>query len=158
MFKSTANAQQMLTRTANHSTKGSAKGFVDGVGVNPVLVLGESERKEARRRALNAQIDRLSMELIEQKQVSNTLLHRKDMPGHLESIAKANALRASIKNLRDEITAMGARARRPPSDHVDRAFIDICKETMTKAQFDLVMRQAKARVHAAANNEQDESK
>jgi hypothetical protein len=145
MFKRTANSQQMLTRTANHSTKGSAKGYVDGVGINPALVLSTSEQREARRRALNAQIEQLCTELAQQKQASNVLLHRRDIAGHHDSVARANALRASIRNLRAEVTALNPGSRRIPSSLIERAFVDICKETMTKAHFDLILRQAMER-------------
>lgn len=148
MFKRTANSMQLNTRTGNHSTKGSAKGFVDGLGVNAATVLSESERKESRRRAIGAQILKLSAELAQQKQVSNALLRQGNIGGHQASIVKANLLRASISELRAEVTMLNPGARRLPSSLIERAFVDICKETMTKAQFDLMMRQAKDRVRS----------
>jgi len=159
MFKSAANAQQMLTRTANHSTKGSAKGFVDGMGENAAAVLDDNERRESRHRALDSRITQLVTQLELQKQESNVLLHRRDIAGHHRSIARANELRASIRQLRTEMTALNPNSRRLPSSLIERAFVDICKETMTKAQFELFLRQAKERVRATPrDNEAKEPK
>lgn len=148
MYGKTADSQQLLTRTANHSTKGSAKGFVSGMGENAAVVLNDNERRESRRRAIDAQLVQLGEQLARQKQESNTLLRKREIAAHHESIAKANDLRAAIHALRAELTALNTKSRRLPSSLVERAFVDICKETMTKAQFNLLMRQAMARVRA----------
>lgn len=148
MFKSTANAQQMLMRTGNHSTKGSAKGFVDGIGENAAVVLDENERRESRRRSIEAELAQLRIQLREQKQESNRLLHARQMAAHIESIEKCNAIKARMSTLQAEVPRLNPNSRRLPSSLIERAFVDICKETMTKAQFDMTIRKAMDRVRA----------
>ncbi len=158
MYGRTANAQQLLTRTANHSTKGSAKGFVDGMGENAAAVLDENERRESRRRAINAELETLRNDLALQKEASNRLLRARRIDEHHESIAKANDLRKRIAALQTESASLNLKSRRLPASLVERAFVDICKESMTKAQFDLYMRQAMARVRAIEEEGNDEQK
>jgi hypothetical protein len=159
MFKSTANAQQMLTRTANHSTKGSAKGFVDGIGENAALVLRDSERKQSLRQGLLRKIELLSVELGRQKINANETLRRNDMHAHMAANVRVKEIKAELTALRHQTAELKPDKQVIPQSLIENAFVDICKETMTKAHFDLTLRKAKERVRLAnTNGEADHGK
>lgn len=156
MHKGTSNSEQAHTRTGNHSTRGSAKGFVEGLGENAASVLTSAQAKENLRLSIHAERADLSAQLKRQKQESNELLHARDIKGHHASVEKCNAIRDRVAQLTAELVDLNldrkmGKVNALSGTAVQQAFIDICRETMTKPQFQILMRQAKARAAEQAS-------
>lgn len=130
MIGATAKAEQFQSRSGSESTKGSRKGFsLLGGGENPVDHLTDEEK----RASLVAVWKALQPELAD---------------------AKLKKDPARVKRISVEIAQVGLlihaiRPKRRSALGLSELFIDICREQMTKPQFNLIMDEANRRQRAA---------
>lgn len=143
MFKSTSKAEQFYARSGSESTKGSRKGYsLLDEGVNPTAVLSEVELAMNEQIALKARLSKLNEE--NAAYTDTVMLHEgvKNQEFH-------GAVRARHK-VRQQIREITLRQQelnkiiKPAGKVHDMAqiFMDVCKETMPRAQFMLLVQKA----------------
>lgn len=148
MFKGTAQAEQFHTRSGSESTKGSRKGFaLLGGGEDPAAHLTAREKWENERRVLVAQMEVVRHEL----GVAKTDVKR--LFGTGDPYFKArDKVTANIKLIGEISAQLGELKKKNKCNPTDlrAAFMDVCRERLTKAQFTLFMDEATKRANAAA--------
>jgi hypothetical protein len=127
VYKATADARQFQRRDGNHSTKGTSRG---------VNLLGweqpEHLSPEQQRRAMAARVS----------QINEFLRANKDVPKW-----RREALGAEQKGLEERMRAIRPTRRAPD---VRQHFIDVARERLTLAEFNIWMGEAVERDRRAA--------
>lgn len=142
MIGATAKAEQFYGRAGSEATKGSRKGFsLLGGGECPSLVLTCQESHESKRRALKATLRAATIDAAAAKA---------DMAANVgcgDPYFKAKRRRECAMELARLTMLELSKLKLVKTHSSDKRqhFIDICHETMTRAQFRLVMREAEDR-------------
>ena len=134
MIGATARAEQFYERSGSESTKPSRKGFsLLGGGENPCDHLTPEER----RASLVQKWKKLQGDLAEAKRGKNK-----------------RQLRAICQEITETGLAINAiRPKRASSRDVTGHFVDVCREMMTKPQFNAIMDEANRRLRATSKGE-----
>lgn len=133
MIGNTAKHEQFITRTGNHSTKGSAKGFsLLNDGENPVDVLSSEEQRES--------LVKKYQKLLEVRNASTDKDERK-------------RLALEIQELMKEFTAIRKKRKSENAKDIRNIFMDVCRERLTKAMFKILMDEANNRQREALKEE-----
>jgi hypothetical protein len=122
MLKSQSNSEQFQTRSGNHSTKGSRKGFdLLGGGEDPTKVLTIEERRDS------LKLRMLSIEYL---------------MGSTADKGLRKKLGAEKFELQQQMSALRVKRKSEKPESIPGAFIDICRERMSKHQFRCIMDEA----------------
>lgn len=127
MIGATAKAEQFYQRSGSESTKGSRKGFsLLGGGDNPLDYMTDEQKRDSLVKVW------------------------KGLQVRIEE-AKKHRNKAEIANIGRQISECGLainaiRAKRRSAPDVAQFFIDVCRETMTRPQFNSVMDEANKRL------------
>jgi len=138
MIGATAKSEQFHSRSGSESTKGSRKGFtLLGGGDDPLSHL----TPEDRRASLTAIVRALQFDLSEAK--ASKEIHR----------VKQIGLR--LFDLNTEINKIRPTRRSGYGNNIGNLFVDICREQMTKPQFNAIMTEANRRHRSASTKEKE---
>lgn len=152
MLKATATAEQFFTRSGNESTKGSRKGYsLLGGGENPADLMDEHQDRQNRREAIKARLRLLHEDATKQKEIIVNTRFKKP-PAFYAAVQRKATIAVEITELTKELTAIKAEYMvMPDKKSVQAHFVDICRETLTKAQFRAILRQASIRAEQEQN-------
>ncbi len=142
MIGATAKAEQFYTRSGSEATKGSRKGYsLLGEGESPLVVLTEKESIESVRASLKGQLKAAQ----EDHATAKIAMRMAFGTGDAYFIAKGQWERAgkAIVAICAELSKIKG-ARKDPAN-VQRHFVNICRDTMTWAQFNRILTEANAR-------------
>lgn len=132
MIKGQAKAEQFYTRSGSESTKGSRKGFGLLGGGEDVLAHLAPEEKRA---SLVQKFKALQIELVEVKK-------GRDKRRLQQIISEITTTQEAISAIRPKRVSSDPQA-------IANLFIDVCREMMTKPQFNAIMDEANRRQRAA---------
>jgi hypothetical protein len=151
MSKAQAKAEQFFTRSASHSTKGSRKGFdLLDHGVNPAAVLNADELAQNHKSALVSRLTCLNAELAVLNAEVRKQAQFKKQP-FFDALKRRDAVKAAHADILAQIVALNAaRQRTTVAGRIERHFVDLCRETMTRAHFNILMDQARERAKREA--------
>jgi len=141
--KGTQSSEQFMTRTGNHSTKPSAKGFgLLGEGsINPNALLSPEQSRGsllAARLAMEERIRAFNVTLRDE-----TLSHSQKMQLGSERRALKEKLKEIIKE--QEVIVGSIRTDIPRNTDLSRFIADVVKERMTVPQWKIILAEAEKR-------------
>lgn len=150
MIGQTAKAGQYFERSGSESTKGTRGGAnLLGGGIDPTLVLSEQEERASRQAALKARLD-VELEALKVAKAQMIANFGKGDP-----YFKARSNRDRIGKAIQEIHAELSKIKGEYSTGTPRAllfhFAAACRDSLTNAQFVMLMKEAHKR--AAAESE-----
>ena len=138
MIGATARSEQFMDRSGNESTKGSRKGYsILGGGENPANLMTTFQDRQNRLAAVRSKLRLLQIEATKTKEVivKNRL---KKNQAFFEAVERKASLSVEITALHTELTTIKSEyLGAPEKGSVQRHFVDVCRERMTKAQFRL---------------------
>jgi hypothetical protein len=146
MIGATAKAEQFFTRSANESTKGSRKGFdLLGGGVNPTSILSLDEKLQNQRKALIAELQLLVQEAKELDAIKFANSKKKNR-AFFDATQRIKDLKIRQGVIAAELTKLKAQTPSPiRQETLERCFMDVAVETLTKAQFSTLLKAARQR-------------
>jgi hypothetical protein len=148
MIGATAKAEQFYTRSGSEATKGSRKGFsLLGGGVNPSVVLSEREERESRQTALRAKLKVELAELALAKQMVKDYFGKGD--AYFKWRAEKERATKEVMGTTEALSAIKKEYLTGKPRSLETCFMDLCRESMTKAQFRLLLDEAFRRARAA---------
>lgn len=128
MYGLTAKSEQFRERVGSDATKGSRKGYAEG-GENPLTQLSQEEQRGSLVAVLKGLLSELEVAKLGRD------------PHRVKQLGRR------IYELNNQINAM--RPKRRSSHLIGDYFVDVCREQMTKPQFNLVMDEACERYRKA---------
>lgn len=151
MYKSSAKSQQRQSRTGNESTKGSGRAFsLLGGGANPAGLQDEAQEQANLKAALVRQLEQAKLKHATAKAAVQREARRKG-PAFFAALAERNDASTEIQRMVAALSDLKAQRQKAlPIERLERHFVDLCEETLPRAQFRVLLAAARRRAEQAA--------
>lgn len=138
--KGAQSSEQFMSRTGNHSTKPSAKGFsLLGGGEDPVALLSPAQKASNMKASLVAEQTLLQAELRELRRKLN--FAAKNKSDWYSSLARSDEIKKRLGEILAIFTEM--KPKKVPQNDLAQCFVRICKEKLVPSQFEAILAEAK---------------
>lgn len=152
MIGATAKSEQFYERSGSEATKGSRSGAnLLGWGESPLAFLTDKERDAAIKASLLADQTHLQIEATALAAILSQSARPGFRPneGFYVAAARKQAIKGELTSIAAQLSQLKAK-HSPPVDSTKLPdfFLDVSREYLTKAQFQLVMNEAHRRLRA----------
>ena len=130
MYGRTVSSSTYMSRSANHSTKGSRRGFVDvDTGVSPVELLTLAQQRDS--------LKRVHASLVAERKRAK--IERNGTKEEYEELG------LRISEVQDRISALNKQCKgySRPGQSFDYCFVQVCKSSMTASEYERLSEKAR---------------